>query len=186
MDMQPDTPVKLVNTEDREFVIKYEKERYVLAGNTSTALPWRVASYWLGDPFKKNTPVFDYGEHEWERFRRRHGVSASLFMTDEKWDEIRPKVEVYTVIDNDRIYMLNDGRQHKNEVDFKTGYGEDELKMQVAALQAQLANLVAAQEDSGKPIVVTEGTTGDDAGPTEENELPTDSGTAKSARRGRS
>ena len=186
MDMNPDTPVKVVNTEDREFVVKYGEERYLLEANSTTALPWRVVAYYLGDPFKKNTPVYDYGEHEWNRFRRRHGISASMHLSDEEWEEKRPKLEVYTVVDEDRIYMLNDGRQHENLTDFKTGYGEDELKMQVAALQSQLASLMAAQEDSGKPIVVTEGTTGDDAGPTEENELPTDSGTAKSARRGRS
>lgn len=178
MNLNPDEPVKLTSEDTRDLKIKYRGQTYLLPAGESGHWPWKVAAHMLGDPTKRNSPRFPTADHEWERFRRRWGVSETVVTSAEEWERRRPKVKVETM-DGQQIKMLTDGRDEAP--DFTTGYSENDLKMKVAEMERQIRNLTQIQSDDGKPIVVTEGTAGDEQ-LSSEDDLPTDGGTAKSAR----
>lgn len=178
MRLNPDEPVKLTNQSDQDYTVQYQNQKYLLPSGESGHWPWKVAAYFLGDPTKQNSPKFPYADHEWERFRRHLGIVENQNIKDEEWEERRPKVLV-TTMDGQQIKMLADGRDQTP--DFTTGYSEDDLKMKIAEMERQIRNLTQIQSEDGKPIVVTEGTAGDEA-LSSEDDLPTDGGTARSTR----
>lgn len=174
----PDDPVKLVNLDDKAHTIKYDQTVYKLDAKATAYWPWKVACHLLGDPTLTDNPVFPDASEEWDRVRRNFGISATVNVKPEEWEERRAHVEVATM-DGERIHMVIEGK--KNEIDFSTGFSPDDMKVRIAQLEAQLSSLIANTQEEGS-LVVTE------TAPNEEQvsdiaDLPADGGTARSARR---
>jgi len=180
MNLNPDEPVQLKSVDERDLKVKFKGQTWLLPAGESKHWPWKITAYMLGDPTKVNSPKFPTADAEWERFRRKWGAIETMKISDEEWEEKRPKVEVSTM-DGTRIKMLTDGKE--TTPDFTTGFSQDDLKMKIAQMEAQIRNLTQIQSEDGKPVVVTEGVAaaGDEKLSTTDD-LPEDGGTAKSAR----
>lgn len=162
MELTPDTPVKIVSTDDRPFTFEYRNaeygapDRYRLNPNETTFWPWKIAAYFLGDPTLVDTPEDQRGGREMTRIMRKVGVFSL------SWPEfvaVRPKVECFHM-DGSRITM-------KQEVNPQEEYltapiTAENLEARIAAMQAEIDLLRANATDAPTPPVETEVDTSED------------------------
>ena len=180
MDLKETTPVRIVNNTDESFDYEFKREKYRLEPNSEAFWPWNVTKSFLGDPFAKDTPSFENFTHGVLVAQRNLGAMRRLgkrgipheVIKFPDWDPVKPDIQVYNM-SGERIQMAHE--LDKQGQDFTTGYTESDMKMRVAELEAQLANMRQSMEHDDKPFVVTESAAGEDRVSTFD-ELPEDGG----------
>lgn len=178
MDLTPDTPVKIVSTDDRTFTFEYRNaeygapDRYRLNPNETIFWPWKVACYFLGDPQLIDRPDDQRGGREMTRIMRKAGVFNLSF---EEFTEARPKVECFAM-DGSRLTMKQE--VNPNEEYLTAPITPENLEARMAALQAEIDLLRANAAGPPLPAVTTEIDTAAAADPevtaTSLDEIPTD------------
>jgi hypothetical protein len=174
----PDDPVKLTSTDDRDLFLEYDHVLFKIAAGATVFWPWKAACHLLGDPTLRDTPTLAHATEENQRMRRQFGVPGSIDLKPEEWEQVSPKVSVETM-EGVTIKMVAEGVDE--QPDFSIGYTPDDMKMRIAALEAQIRTLTENLSEETS-FVVTETAPGEEQ-VTDLNQLPEDAGTARSARK---
>lgn len=139
--------VRIKNIGDKDFYATFDSKPYgAKAGETFTA-PFEAAIVWLGDPNLLDNPDrarFDRTE-ELQRIQARYGAYKGHQEYDRMWYN-RPQLEVWTLDDDERIFMVADDPDGKHVSPASTTQEEKE------ALQAEVARMRKAQAEMLKRL----------------------------------
>lgn len=146
-------PIRLKNRQHGDVTLKPGQE---------TVLPLAYATVNLGNPYAQNVGRNREREEQFKDVRRRWGFYPGL-MPESDWDEIKPKIELYT-LDGERLYSViedPDGVMSQPVIE-----SEDTstlaLKAQLVAMQKQIEQLtavIAAQQTTASAPTEKDGDT---------------------------
>lgn len=97
--------VRLVNKDKRPFDFHQSNQKRIIPPGGEIMVPWDIATSLFGDPAATDSTTDPSRTRAWKQSRGQFGYVLGG-MTQEEWEEIRPKVEVYDVETGDRIYMV--------------------------------------------------------------------------------
>jgi hypothetical protein len=167
--------VRLVNKDSRPFDFHQNQVKRILGPGDEAMVPWDIATSLFGDPYAVDTTNDQSRTRALKQSRGQFGYQLGG-MTEEEWQEIRPKIEVYDVESGERIYMVLEDPQGVHglpgapaEVDGLANANLSTIEAQLAATQRQVelltAILLKTQADEapqGQSVVASEDSSGDD------------------------
>jgi len=175
MQLTDETPVKIVNHEDRRYTYLMRPQTtygastvYVLEANATAFWTWRVVKSWLGDPFADKGIALDIEKNRSaDNFGRVHSLDGY----------VAPHIEVFSM-EGDRIHMaVEPGFGEEGWNNLSVGISPQDMRGRMAALQAEMELL---QANMSEQLPTTEALTPNDpkAGENDDlsslSELPTD------------
>lgn len=137
--------VRARNVGDKPFVGDFASVRYVLQPGKDVFVPFDAAALWFGHP-----DVFDVGPRQmartemYKRLRLKYGAyddtdaDGNRTSSDEKWEQNRPRVEVYTL----------DGQRLNTVIDDPSGTAANPVDPDLAEQRGILARLQAVEAES--------------------------------------
>jgi hypothetical protein len=178
--MEPEEPVCLISEDTRDQQTEFDGAVWKIAAKATVYWPWKIACHLLGDPGLRNTEAFDHRRYDRHRVMQASGVILPQSVTEEEWQEMRPKILVQTM-GGEKITMLSE-MPIDSPVDFQTGFSNSDLKVRISELERTISQLTANIEEN-TPFVVTE-TSPNEKSVTSIDEIPEDTGgPRKSTRR---
>ena len=149
--------VRLVNKDKRPFDFHQSNQKRIIPKGGEIMVPWDIAVSLFGDPGTVDTPQDPARTRAWKQSRGQYGYITGG-MTQEEWEDIRPKVEVYDVETNERIVMviedpegLDSNGQHRMS---QEGINNANLEQAIAHQQKQiekLTELLMSQQQGTAP-----------------------------------
>lgn len=106
--------VEVRNVGDVDFVDSFERKQYRIPAGSKAIVDAEVACLWLGYPGLRDEPtrgIFTRTDQHY-RLRARFGWHAGL-MEEDRWEALRPKLEVYT-LEGERVWMILDDPTGEN------------------------------------------------------------------------
>lgn len=93
--------VKVRNVGDSMFTDKCNGAEYTIPPNSEIIVEEDVVSIWMGWPGLVDDPVRKIRDRTdtYRRLRLRYGWHEGMGLTDEDWEQMRPKLEVYDLTD---------------------------------------------------------------------------------------
>lgn len=137
--------VNLVNKGNSPFDFHHQNKKKIIQPGGNAIVPWDIATTLFGDPFvlddgKKNDRTRTY-KHVLGLFGYQNGM-----MTQEEWEFIRPKIEVYDLETQERVYMLLEDPEGLHSLPQEKPTEDSSaiafLQRQLSQTQAQLATLL--------------------------------------------
>lgn len=140
--------VKLVNKGTRPFDFHESNRKRVIPPGADAIVEWHLACTLFGDPSVVDMPRNPERTKTFKKTRSLFGYKEGIDNT-ETWDARRPKVEVWDLETNTRVYMILDDPEGlvRNELDVHEGASETEnLQRQILALSQQVTALLAREQ----------------------------------------
>lgn len=141
--------VRLVNTGDRVFDYHYQSQKHLIAPGADRIVPWDCASSLFGDPFTMDSSSDRARTRVYKQTRGFYNYSDGT-TTEEQWEVLRPKIEVYDLETNQRIFMViedPDGRKTgDNPTPDQAGSDVETMQRTIAVLSQQVESLLSAQQ----------------------------------------
>lgn len=153
--------VRLTNNGATPFDFHQNNVKQIIPPGSDKIVPWSTATSLFGNPGVINVPPENARKSIYDKLRGRFNFQLG-FMTEEHWDEIRPKIAVSDLETGEDIKMI----YHDPAGEFVHGAPVQQsnaqsdvqlLQNQVAALTAQIGQLVNAQ--MAAPAEAAPGTT---------------------------
>lgn len=156
--------VRVRNVGDTAFVDSWQGNDYVIPAGQEIIMEAEGPCLWLGYPGLRDDPLrADFKRtDQYARLRARlgfHGGPAG--QTEKDWERMRPKLEVYKLDTNERVYMILDdptGELDKGHLvdapvtgNEDTAYLEERLESQQREIDA-LRTLVEARQGNDEPL----------------------------------
>ena len=149
--------VRLVNKDKRPFDFHQSNQKRILKPGAEVMVPWDVATSLFGDPASVDTTTDQARTRAWKQSRGQYGYVTGG-MTQDEWEELRPKVEVYDVESGDRIIMVIEDPDGTNSGHATPQMSADSLTTraledQVAVLSRQLEQVMGllTQQQANTP-----------------------------------
>lgn len=147
--------VRLTNRDSKPFSFMLNNEKRVIAPDADTMVPWNVACSLFGNPGVLDVHPQNARAALYKKVCGFHGFQNG-FMNEEDWEQIRPKIEVYDVETNERIFMVIEDPDGMNRPDFGPAAASNvnelaSLQSQVAALTSQIAKMTQAMASQLPP-----------------------------------
>lgn len=165
--------VRLVNQDNRPFDFHQQQKKRILQPGDEVMVPWDTATSLFGDPYAVDTPTDQGRTRVLKQSRGQFGYQTGG-MTEDQWQAIRPKIEVYDVETGERIYMvIEDPEGHMGlpgapaDVTGVVNPAMDAIQEQLAATQRQvelLTQILLKQQSEtapqGQSVVASEDASG--------------------------
>lgn len=151
--------IKFVNVGDTPVKLKHAGlGPVVLQPGADAILPIEYATLNVGHPNARDEGKNRWREQAFNHLRTRWGFYPGL-MPESDWDEMKPKIELYT-LDGQRLYSVIDDPEGVKgtpaELAGEVPVGEAFLQAQVATMQQQIEQLTALiaqqQQANGTPV----------------------------------
>lgn len=146
--------VRMVNVGDTPYDFHQHSKKRVIEPGEEAMVPWDTATSLFGDPFTTDSVLDGARTRAFKQVRGIHNFSLGN-MTEEQWEAIRPKIEVYDIESGNRVYMVIEDPEgiKGNDIPVATNaqQNQDFLLNQLASLQAQVAQLLALQTATPAP-----------------------------------
>ena len=139
--------LRFVNVDDHPITLKHAQTgKVVMPPGAERILPIEYATLNVGHPNARNEGKNLWRDQALAHLYTRWGYYPGL-MTDADWEDMRPKIELYTVDTNERVYsVLEDPEGTLANPSSLTGVEPTDgnfLQAQVASMQAQIERLTA-------------------------------------------
>ena len=106
--------VKAVNVGTEDYIAKHDRYGEILIpAGSSKIMPLAVALVCFGNPGSRNDGKNKLRDLELKHVQLYHGFPAG-FVPDSAWEDWRPKVEIYDVENDTRIWMVHDDPTGEN------------------------------------------------------------------------
>ncbi len=159
--------VTVHNVGETTFRDLYAGKEYVIPPGARVVMEAEAPCLWLGYPGLRDDPLkADFRRRDQHtRLRQRYGWHQGIGETEETWEKVRPKLEVYTM-DDQRVWMILDdpeGTKGATPLEAAQPSGTEEIAMlrdaferQQAELEAMRKLILAREEQDEIPELIAE------------------------------
>lgn len=140
--------VRLVNRRDRAFDFMANSRQRVIAPGGDAIVPWGIATSLFGDPRVVNRDARNERNNLYNKVRARFNYCLGM-MTEEEWEEIAPKIDVYDLETDEQVFLVYHDPEGTRAMEMAgTANGDEQteiaiLKRQMAAMNARMEALLS-------------------------------------------
>lgn len=104
-----DRLVAVKNTGEFMFIDSFNGQRYAIPAGEQIIVREEVVSTWMGWPGLQDDPAREISDRTQcaERLRLRYGWHSGMGFTEADWEDMKPKLEAYTLT-GDRLWTVLD------------------------------------------------------------------------------